>query len=67
MRNGRKLLKNFVSILLFLCVLVLVPVGMVCPQEKPLRVAVEVMAPCVMTSWCFRISILAYQRIFAPA
>jgi polar amino acid transport system substrate-binding protein len=50
MRNSRKLTKNAVSILLFLCILVLVPAGMVRPQEKPLMVAVEVMAPCVMKS-----------------
>jgi hypothetical protein len=50
MRNGRKISKKPVSILLFLCVLVLIPAGIVCPQEKPLLVAIEVMAPCVMKS-----------------
>jgi ABC-type amino acid transport substrate-binding protein len=50
MRNGRKLSKKPVSILLFLCVLVLIPAGIVRPQEKPLLVAIEVLAPCVMKS-----------------
>ena len=50
MRNGRKLSKNPVSLLLFLCVLVLIPAGMVRPQEKHLLVAIEVLAPCVMKS-----------------
>jgi len=50
MRNGRKISKNPVSILLFLCVLVLIPADIVHPQEKPLPVAIEVMAPCVMKS-----------------
>ncbi len=50
MRNGRKISNTPVSILLFLCVLVLIPANIVCPQEKPLLVAVEVMAPCVMKS-----------------
>jgi hypothetical protein len=50
MRNGRKISKKPASILLFLCVLVLIPAGIVCPQEKPLLVAIELMAPCVMKS-----------------
>jgi polar amino acid transport system substrate-binding protein len=50
MRNGRKISKNLVSILLFLCVLVLIPAGIVHPQEKPLLVAIELLAPCVMKS-----------------
>jgi hypothetical protein len=50
MRNGRKISKKPVSILLFLCVLVLIPATIARPQEKPLLVAIEVMAPCVMKS-----------------
>jgi len=50
MRNGRKISKKPVSILLFLCVLVLIPADSVRPQEKPLLIAIEVMAPCVMKS-----------------
>jgi ABC-type amino acid transport substrate-binding protein len=50
MRNGRKISKKLVSTLLFLCVLVLIPANIVRPQEKPIRVAIEVMAPCVMKS-----------------
>jgi polar amino acid transport system substrate-binding protein len=50
MRDGRKMSKKPVSILLFLCVLVLIPAGFVRPQEKPLLVAIEVLAPCVMRS-----------------
>jgi hypothetical protein len=50
MRNGRTLSKKPASILLFLCVLVLMPASIVRPQEKPLIVAVEVMAPCVIKS-----------------
>jgi len=50
MRDGRKISKKPVSILLFLCVLVLIPANIVCPQEKPLFVAIEVMPPCVMKS-----------------
>jgi ABC-type amino acid transport substrate-binding protein len=50
MRNGRKISKTPVSILLFLCVLVLIPAKIVRPQDKPPLVAVEVMAPCVMKS-----------------
>ena len=50
MRNGRNISKNPVSILLILCVLVLISAGIVHPQEKPIPVAVEVMAPCVMKS-----------------
>ena len=50
MRNGRKISKKPVFILLFLCVLVLIPANIVRPQEKPLLAAIEVMAPCVMKS-----------------
>jgi polar amino acid transport system substrate-binding protein len=50
MRSGRKISKSPVSILIFLCVLVLIPADSVRPQEKPLLVAIEVMAPCVMKS-----------------
>ena len=50
MKNGRNISKKPVSILLFLCVLVLMPANTVCPQENSLLVAVEVMAPCVMKS-----------------
>lgn len=50
MRERRKISKQPVSILLFLCVLVLIPANIVHPQEKPLFVAVELMAPCVMKS-----------------
>jgi ABC-type amino acid transport substrate-binding protein len=50
MKNGRKISKKTVSILLFLWVLVLMPANSVCPQETPLQIAVEVMAPCVMKS-----------------
>ena len=50
MRNGRKISKKPVSILFILCVLVLIPAGIVRPQEKPLLVAIEVLAPCVMKS-----------------
>jgi hypothetical protein len=50
MRNGRKMSKKPVSILLFLCVLVLIPANIIRPQEKPLLTAIEVMAPCVMKS-----------------
>jgi len=50
MKNGRKISKQPASILLFLCVLVLIPANIVRSQEKPLRVAIEVMAPCVMKS-----------------
>jgi ABC-type amino acid transport substrate-binding protein len=50
MRCGRKILKKPLSILLFLCVLVLIPANIVRPQEKPLLAAIEVMAPCVMKS-----------------
>ena len=50
MRDGRKISKKPVSILLFLCVLVLIPANIVRPQEKPLPAAIEVMAPCVMKS-----------------
>jgi ABC-type amino acid transport substrate-binding protein len=50
MRNGRKISKKPASILLLLCVLVLIPANIACPQEKPPLVAVEVMAPCVMKS-----------------
>ena len=50
MRNGRKISKKHISILLFLWVLVFIPANIVCPQEKPLQVAVEVMAPCAIKS-----------------
>ena len=50
MKNNRKISKKPVAILLFLCVLVLIPANIVRPQEKPLLVAIEVMAPCVMKS-----------------
>ena len=50
MRGGRKISKKPASILLILCVLVLIPAGIVHPQEKPLLVAIEVLAPCVMKS-----------------
>jgi ABC-type amino acid transport substrate-binding protein len=50
MKNGRKISKKPVSILLYFCVLVLIPANIARPQEKPLLVAVEVMAPCVMKS-----------------
>jgi polar amino acid transport system substrate-binding protein len=50
MRNGRKISKKPVSILLLLCLLVIIPADIVRPQEKPLLVAIEVMAPCVMKS-----------------
>ena len=50
MRDDRKISKKPVSILLFLCVLVLIPANIVRPQEKPLLAAIEVMAPCVMKS-----------------
>jgi len=50
MRSGRKISKMPVSILLLLCVLGLIPAGIVHPQEKPIPVAVEAMAPCVMKS-----------------
>jgi ABC-type amino acid transport substrate-binding protein len=50
MRNGRKISKQPASILLFLCVLVLIPANIVRPQEKPPLVAIEAMAPCVMKS-----------------
>ena len=48
MKNGQKISKKPASILLFICVLVLIPAGIVRPQEKPLLVAIEVLAPCVM-------------------
>jgi ABC-type amino acid transport substrate-binding protein len=50
MINGRKISKQPASILLFLCVLVLIPANIVRPQEKPPLVAIEAMAPCVMKS-----------------
>jgi polar amino acid transport system substrate-binding protein len=50
MRDGRKISKNPLTILLFLSVLVLIPAGLVHPQEKPLNVAIEMLAPCVMQS-----------------
>ena len=50
MRNGRKISKKPASILLILCVFVLIPADIVRPQEKPLLVAIEVLAPCVMKS-----------------
>jgi ABC-type amino acid transport substrate-binding protein len=50
MRNGRKISNKPAFILLFLFVLVLIPVNIVRPQEKPPLVAIEVMAPCVMKS-----------------
>jgi hypothetical protein len=50
MKNGRKISKKPVFILLFLCVLVLIPDNIVRPQAKPLSVAIEVMAPCVIKS-----------------
>ena len=50
MRNGRNISKNPLSILLILCALVLISAGILHPQEKPIPVAVEVMAPCVMKS-----------------
>ena len=50
MRYGRKISKKPVSILLLLWVLVLMPANIARPQEKSLRIAVEVMAPCVMKS-----------------
>ena len=50
MRSGRKISKNPVSILLILCVLVLIPAGIVHPQEKPIAAAIEVLTPCVMKS-----------------
>ena len=50
MSRGRKISKNPVSILLIPCILVLIAAGTVRPQEKPIRVAIEVMAPCVMKS-----------------
>ena len=50
MRSGGKISKKPVSILLILCVLVLIPASIVCPQEKPLLAAIEVLAPCVMKS-----------------
>ena len=48
MRGGRKISKKPVSILLILCVLVVISAGIVHPQEKPLLVAIELLAPCVM-------------------
>ena len=48
MRSGRKVSKKPVCILLILCVLVLIPVNIVRPQEEPLLVAIELLAPCVM-------------------
>ena len=48
MRTGRRLSKNCVSILLFLCILVLLRAGIAHPQEKPLNVAVELLPPCVI-------------------
>ncbi len=50
MRNGRKISKRPASILLILCVFTLIPAGIVRSQEKPLLVAIEVLAPCVMRS-----------------
>ena len=50
MRNGRKISKKPISILLYLCVSVLIPANIVHPQEKPHLVAIVVMAPCVMKS-----------------
>ena len=50
MRNGRRLLKNPVSNFLFICILVFNPAGKVHSQEKPLNVAIELLAPCVMQS-----------------
>ena len=50
MRNGRKISKKPLSILLFFCFLVLIPADIVRPLEKPLLVAIEVLAPCVMKS-----------------
>ena len=50
MRDDRKISKKPVSILLFLCVLVLIPASIVRPQERPLPAAIEVMATCVMKS-----------------
>ena len=50
MRDGRKISKKPLSILLFLCALALIPANIVRPQEKPLFVAIEVLAPCVMKS-----------------
>jgi branched-chain amino acid transport system substrate-binding protein len=40
MRDHRKISKKPVSILLFLCALVLIPANTVLPQEKPLQIAV---------------------------
>jgi len=50
MGSGRIISRKAVSILLFLSVFVLFPAGVVCTQEKPFPVAIEVMAPCVMKS-----------------
>jgi ABC-type amino acid transport substrate-binding protein len=50
MKSGRKISKKPVSIVFVLCVLVLIPVGTVHPQKKPMVVAIEVIAPCVMKS-----------------
>jgi len=50
MSNDSKRLKKPASILLLLCILVFIPSNVVRPQEKPLLVGVEVMAPCVMKS-----------------
>ncbi|CAB1079058.1 hypothetical protein D1AOALGA4SA_6775 [Olavius algarvensis Delta 1 endosymbiont] len=50
MINGRTTSKRPASILSFLWVFVLFPAGTIHPQEKPLPVAIEVMAPCVMKS-----------------
>ena len=50
MRNSRKISKKPVSILLLLWVFVLLPANMARPQEKPLPVAIELLAPCVIKS-----------------
>ncbi|MGD8650066.1 MAG: transporter substrate-binding domain-containing protein, partial [Desulfobacterales bacterium] len=48
MASSKEISKKPASILLILCVLVFIPAGIVRPQGKPLPVAIEVLAPCVM-------------------
>jgi len=50
MRYGRRKLKKSAAILFVLWFLVLIPTAIVRSQEKPVAVAIEVMAPCVMQS-----------------
>jgi hypothetical protein len=50
MQNGENILKKPLSILLLLCVFNLITAKIAFSQQKPLLVAIELLAPFVMVS-----------------